>query len=66
MVPAKAFGTDIKIFEETAMAELMLLYTANMLSCTTLFCISMNGGGGFEICNTLVAKLQNANFTLFN
>ena len=46
----KAFGTDVKIFEEAAMAELMLPYTANKPHARhAILAISMNGGGGFEI-----------------
>jgi len=46
----KAFGTDIKIFEEAAMAELMLPYTAGKPHARhAILAISMNGGGGFEI-----------------
>ncbi len=46
----KAFGTDIKIFEEAATAELMLPYTAGKPHDRhAILAININGGGGFEI-----------------
>lgn len=46
----QAFGTNIKIFEEAAMAELMLPYTAGKPHARhAVLAVSMNGGGGFEI-----------------
>jgi catechol 2,3-dioxygenase-like lactoylglutathione lyase family enzyme len=60
----KAFGTDIKIFEEAAMAELMLPYTANKPHARhAILAISMNGGGGFEIWQYTSRVAQNASFT---
>jgi catechol 2,3-dioxygenase-like lactoylglutathione lyase family enzyme len=46
----KAFGMDIKVFEDTATAKLMKHYT-NGLECTRYAALAMNmeGGGGFEI-----------------
>lgn len=59
----KAFGTDIKIFEEAAMAELMLPYTANKPHARhAILAISMNGGGGFEIWQYTSRQAQNATF----
>lgn len=61
----KAFGTDIKIFEEAAMAELMLPYTANMPHARhAILAISMNGGGGFEIWQYTSRQAQNADFKI--
>lgn len=61
----KAFGTDIKIFEEAAMAELMLPYTDNKPHARhAILAISMNGGGGFEIWQYTSRKAQNAEFTI--
>lgn len=46
----QAFGTDVKIFEEAAQAELMLPYTAGKPHARhAILAVSMNGGGGFEI-----------------
>ena len=60
-----AFGTDIKIFEEAAMAELMLPYTDNKPHARhAILAISMNGGGGFEIWQYTSRKAQNAEFTI--
>lgn len=59
----KAFGTDIKIFEEAAMAELMLPYTANKPHARhAILAISMNGGGGFEIWQYTSRKAENPAF----
>ena len=61
----KAFGTDIKIFEEAAMAELMLPYTANKPHARhAILAISMNGGGGFEIWQYTSRVAQKADFTI--
>ncbi len=61
----KVFGTDIKIFEEAAMAELMLPYTDNKPHARhAILAISMNGGGGFEIWQYTSRKAQNAQFTI--
>ena len=61
----KAFGTDIKIFEEAAMAELMLPYTDNKSHARhAILAISLNGGGGFEIWQYTSRKAQNAQFTI--
>lgn len=44
------FGTDIKIFEEAAMAEYMLPYTGGKpRERRAILALSMQGGGGFEI-----------------
>lgn len=44
------FGMDIPIFEEAAMAELMLPYTAGKPHARhAILAINMKGGGGFEI-----------------
>lgn len=59
----KAFGTNIKIFEEAAMAELMLPYTAGKPHARhALLAVSMNGGGGFEIWQYTSRKAENAAF----
>ena len=61
----KAFGTDIKIFEEAAMAELMLPYTAGKPHARhAILAISMNGGGGFEIWQYTSRVSQKADFTI--
>jgi catechol 2,3-dioxygenase-like lactoylglutathione lyase family enzyme len=61
----KAFGTDVKIFEEAAMAELMLPYTANKPHARhAILAISMNGGGGFEIWQYTSRKAENAAFKI--
>ena len=46
----KAFGVDIKVFEEAAEAPLMTKYTGGVVqSRTATLALSMEGGGGFEI-----------------
>lgn len=61
----QAFGTDIKIFEEAAMAELMLPYTANMPHARhAILAISMNGGGGFEIWQYTSRQAQETAFKI--
>jgi len=46
----KNFGMDIKMFEEAAMAELMLPHTAGEpRSRHAILALNMQGGGGFEI-----------------
>lgn len=46
----KAFGTDVKVFEEAAEAPLMTKYTGGKVqSRTATLALSMQGGGGFEI-----------------
>lgn len=61
----KAFGSDVKIFEEAAMAELMLPYTANKPHARhAILALSMNGGGGFEIWQYTSRTAQNAEFTI--
>lgn len=61
----KAFGTDIKIFEEAAMAELMLPYTAGKPHARhAILAISMNGGGGFEIWQYTSRQAENPKFDI--
>lgn len=61
----QAFGTDIKIFEEAAMAELMLPYTAGKPHARhAILAISMNGGGGFEIWQYTSRTAENCKFQL--
>ena len=61
----KAFGTDVKIFEEAAMAELMLPYTANKPHARhAILAINMNGGGGFEIWQYTSRQAQPADFKI--
>ncbi len=46
----KAFGMDIRMFEESAEAPLMIHYTGNKVhSRTAALALNMKGGGGFEI-----------------
>jgi len=46
----KAFGTDVRVFEEAAEAPLMTKYTGGKVqSRTATLALSMQGGGGFEI-----------------
>lgn len=48
----KAFGVDIRIFEEEAVAGLMLPYTGGQPQKRhAVLAVSMQGGGGFEIWN---------------
>lgn len=48
----KAFGVDIRIFEEEAIAGLMLPYTGGKPQKRhAVLAVSMQGGGGFEIWN---------------
>ena len=45
------FGVDVRIFEEAAEAPLMTRYTGGVVhSRTATLSLSMEGGGGFEIC----------------
>ena len=44
------FGMDIKVFEDSATADLMLPYTGGKPhDRTAILTLSMRGGGGFEI-----------------
>ena len=46
----KAFGVDVKVFEEAAEAGLMLPYTGNQpQSRHAILAMNLQGGGGFEI-----------------
>ena len=46
----KAFGLDVKIFEEAAPAPLMTRYTGDVVHHrTATLALNMAGGGGFEI-----------------
>lgn len=46
----KAFGTDVRVFEEAAEAPLMTKYTGGVVqSRTATLALSLDGGGGFEI-----------------
>ena len=59
----KAFGIDIKIFEEAAEAPLMIDYTGNKVqSRTATLALSMEGGGGFEIWQYTSRDTLKANF----
>lgn len=61
----KAFGNNIKVFEEAAMAELMLPYTAGKPHARhAILAINLNGGGGFEIWQYTSRKAENPNFTI--
>lgn len=59
------FGTDIKIFEEAAEANLMLPYTGGIPHHRhAILAISMNGGGGFEIWQYTSRKAQAPTFEI--
>ena len=59
------FGTDIKIFEEAAEANLMLPYTGGKPHKRhAILAISMNGGGGFEIWQYTSRKAEHPTFEL--
>ena len=46
----RAFGVDVKVFEEAAEAGLMLPYTGNQpQSRHAILAMNLQGGGGFEI-----------------
>ena len=61
----KAFGIDIKIFEEAAEAPLMIDYTGNKVqSRTATLALSMEGGGGFEIWQYTSRDTLKANFEI--
>ena len=46
----RAFGMDIKVFEEAAVADLMLPYTGNSPQARhAILALNMQGGSGFEI-----------------
>ncbi|MBX7095152.1 MAG: VOC family protein [Flavobacteriales bacterium] len=61
----KAFGNDIKIFEEAAQAPLMINYTGGTIhSRTATMAINMNGGGGFEIWQFTSRGTEKATFDI--
>jgi catechol 2,3-dioxygenase-like lactoylglutathione lyase family enzyme len=61
----KAFGSDIRIFEEAAQAPLMINYTGGQVqSRTATMAINMNGGGGFEIWQFTSRKTEKATFDI--
>ncbi|MFV0289966.1 MAG: VOC family protein [Mangrovibacterium sp.] len=61
----KAFGMDINIFEDTAVARLMKHYT-NGKECErhAALAMNMNGGGGFEIWQHTSFESQNPKFDI--
>lgn len=61
----RAFGMDIRIFEDAAEAPLMTAYTGNKVQ-TRVAALAMNmkGGGGFEIWQYASRKAQPASFDL--
>lgn len=61
----KAFGINIKIFEEAAEAPLMTRYTGDKVqSRTATLSLSMDGGGGFEIWQYTSRNTEKALFEL--
>ncbi len=61
----KHFGMDIKMFEEAAMAELMLPHTEGKArSRHAILALNMQGGGGFEIWQHTGKTPQNIDFQL--
>ncbi len=60
----KAFGMDIRIFEDAAEAPLMTAYTGGEVQKrVAALALNMNGGGGFEIWQYTSRKAQPADFT---
>lgn len=61
----KAFGMDIKVFQEAAEAPLMIQYTGNKVqSRTATLALSMEGGGGFEIWQYTSRNTEKPNFEI--
>jgi len=61
----KAFGADVRIFEEAAQAPLMINYTGGVVqSRTATMAINMNGGGGFEIWQFTSRSTEKARFDI--
>lgn len=61
----RAFGMDIRIFEESADAPLMSKYTGNKVqSRTAALALNMKGGGGFEIWQYTSREPQLPNFEI--
>ncbi|WP_421773286.1 VOC family protein [Gracilimonas sp.] len=59
------FGMDIKVFEDSATAELMTPYTGGKAhDRTAILALNMKGGGGFEIWQYTSRKPQPADFDL--
>ena len=59
----KAFGLDVKIFEEAAPAPLMTRYTGDVVHHrTATLALNMAGGGGFEIWQFTSRNTEKANF----
>lgn len=59
----KAFGLDVKIFEEAAPAPLMTRYTGGEVQHrTATLALNMAGGGGFEIWQFTSRNTEKANF----
>lgn len=59
------FGMDIKVFEDSATAELMTRYTGGEAhDRTAVLSLNMKGGGGFEIWQYTSRKPQPADFDL--
>ena len=60
-----AFGMDIRMFEESAEAPLMINYTGNKVqSRTAALAINLKGGGGFEIWQYTSREPQASNFEI--
>lgn len=61
----KAFGTDIRVFEEAAEAPFMIKYTGDKVqSRTATLALSMQGGGGFEIWQYTSRNTEKATFEI--
>lgn len=61
----KAFGADVKVFEEAAEAGLMLPYTGNKpQSRHAILAMNLMGGGGFEIWQYVGRTPQPASFEI--
>jgi len=61
----KAFGLDVRIFEEAAPAPLMTRYTGGVVhNRTATLALNMAGGGGFEIWQFTSRPTQKASFDI--
>ncbi len=61
----RAFGMDIRVFEDAAEAPLMIQYTGGVVQKrVAALALNMKGGGGFEIWQYTSRKAQPANFSV--
>lgn len=61
----KNFGMNIEMFNEKAVAELMLKYTEGQpIPRHAVLALNLNGGGGFEVWHSTVRKAQAPGFEL--